>query len=167
MEVILDFNTLRGTKPLILTLKRYDDHTHHFYVPPPPDSLFYCFVQGLTCKNILLRTVPNNTKYFCVVNDYVGKADLSEAYWNPKRKFGKKAPKYKAMYEIFFPNWSLIFAEKCMVTPNSFWNTKGIWYVLLSLHSFKSRKNIPVLVGTTHRKPEYLEMRRMYAQWQY
>ena len=25
-------------------------------------------------------------------------------------------------------------------------------------------KNIPVLVGTTHRKPEYLEMRRTYAQ---
>ena len=36
---------------------------------------------------------------------------------------------------------------------------------LLSLkNSFKSRKNIPVLVGTTHSKPEYLEMRRMYAQ---
>ena len=26
------------------------------------------------------------------------------------------------------------------------------------------RINIPVLVGTTHRKPEYLEMRRTYTQ---
>ena len=29
-EVILDFSTLRGTKPQILTPKRYDDHPHHF-----------------------------------------------------------------------------------------------------------------------------------------
>ena len=40
---------------------------------------------------------------------------------------------------------------------------------MLSPHSFtlckpKPRKNIPVLVGTTHRKPEYLEMRITYAQ---
>ena len=27
-------------------------------------------------------------KYFCVVYDYAGKADLSKAYWNPKRKLG-------------------------------------------------------------------------------
>ena len=36
--------------------------------------------------------------------------------------------------------------------------------LLLSPHSLKPRKSIPVLVGTTHRKPECLEMRRMYAQ---
>ena len=42
---------------------------------------------------------------------------------------------------------------------------KNSWLpILLSPHSFKPRKIIPVLVGTTHRKPEYLEMRRMYAQ---
>ena len=29
---------------------------------------------------------------------------------------------------------------------------------------FKERKNIPVLIGTSHRKPEYLEIRRMFAQ---
>ena len=35
------------------------------------------------------------------------------------------------------------------------------------LRSFKPRKNIPVSlcpVGTTHRKPEYIQMRRTYAQ---
>ena len=36
--------------------------------------------------------------------------------------------------------------------------------VLLSPNSFKPHKNIFLLVGTTHRKPEYLEMRRMYVQ---
>ena len=35
---------------------------------------------------------------------------------------------------------------------------------VFSVYSFKPRKNIPVLAGTTHRKPEYLEMRRTYAQ---
>ena len=29
-------------------------------------------------------------------------------------------------------------------------------------HGFKLRKNIPVLVGTIHWKPEYLKMRRTY-----
>ena len=38
--------------------------------------------------------------------------------------------------------------------------------VLLSPYSFKSRKNIPVLVGSTQGKPEYLEMGRTYAQQQ-
>ena len=37
---------------------------------------------------------------------------------------------------------------------------------MLSPHNFKPRKNIPVLLGTIHKKPEYLEMRRMYAQQQ-
>ena len=30
MEVILDFSTVRGTKPRILTPKRYDDHPRHY-----------------------------------------------------------------------------------------------------------------------------------------
>ena len=52
-----------------------------------------------------------------------------------------------------------------MVTANFlFLDTKGTCLVLLSLHSFKPCKNIPVLVGTTHSKPEYHEMRRTYAQ---
>ena len=45
-----------------------------------------------------------------------------------------------------------------------FLDTKITCQVLLSLHSFKPHKNISVLVGTTYRKPDYLEMRRMYAQ---
>ena len=36
--------------------------------------------------------------------------------------------------------------------------------VLLSPHSFKPRKNIPALVGTTQKEPECIEMRRTYAQ---
>ena len=36
----------------------------------------------------MLKTVPTNTKVFCAVYDYAGKADLSKAYWNPKRKLG-------------------------------------------------------------------------------
>ena len=43
----------------------------------------------------------------------------------------------------------------------------GYWKHLISSAfsaEFKLRKNIPVVVGTTHRKPEYLEMRRTYAQ---
>ena len=46
-------------------------------------------------------------------------------------------------------------------TPNFLF---GYQEHLLSLHSFKPGKIIPVLVGTTHRKPEHLEMRRRYAQ---
>ena len=30
--VILDLNTLSGTKPQILTSKRYDNHFRHFYM---------------------------------------------------------------------------------------------------------------------------------------
>ena len=32
--------------------------------------------------------VPPNAKVFCEVYDYMGKADLSRGYWNPKRKLG-------------------------------------------------------------------------------
>ena len=39
--------------------------------------------QRRTLKECLL--IP---KYFCAVYDYAGKADLSKAYWNPKRKLG-------------------------------------------------------------------------------
>ena len=38
-----------------------------------------------------------------------------------------------------------------MVTPNFLLDTKSTCYVLLSPHSFKPRKNIPVFVSTTHR----------------
>ena len=47
-----------------------------------------------------------------------------------------------------------------LLPPIFFLDTKSTSYVLLSLHSFAPRKNIPVLVSTTHRKREYLDMRR-------
>ena len=64
-------------------------------------------------------------KYFCVVYDHVGKADLSKGYWNPKRKLGVithfleiikqqlflKTVKYKAVYGI------IIFLN-CVVPEN-------------------------------------------------
>ena len=34
----------------------------------------------------------------------------------------------------------------------------------LDTNSFKRHNNIPILVGITHWKPKYFEMRRMYAQ---
>ena len=34
--VTLDFITLSGPKPQILTPKRYDDHPRHFYMGVPP-----------------------------------------------------------------------------------------------------------------------------------
>ena len=59
-----------------------------------------------------------------------GKAGLSKGYRNPKvgvithfseiikEQYFLKVLKYKAMYGIFFLNWSLIISEKCMATPN-------------------------------------------------
>ena len=52
-----------------------------------------------------------------------------------------------------------------MVTPNFLFGYQE--YLLRSTfsgYSFKPRKDITVLVSITDRKPEYLEMRRMYAQ---
>ena len=46
------------------------------------------------------------------------------------------------------------------------YDTKSTCLVLLSSDCFEPHKNIPELVGITHRKPEYLEMCRMYVQYQ-
>ena len=46
-----------------------------------------------------------------------------------------------------------------MVTQFSLWIPE-VLAKFCFLHIFKARKNIPVLVWTTHRKPENLEMRR-------
>ena len=54
--------------------------------------------------------------------------------------------------------------KKCMVTPNFLFGHQNHLLTLLFPHNFKPRKNIPVLVGTNHRKPECREMRRTYAQ---
>ena len=77
----------------------------------------------------------------------------------------KKAVKYKAMYGVFFFHIESLLSLKNVWLPQILiLNTKSTCCVLLSPHGFKPRKNIPVLVGTTHRKLEYLEMRRSYVQ---
>ena len=48
--------------------------------------------------------------------------------------------------------------------PIFFLDTKSTYNGLLSPDIFKPRKNVLVLVTITDRKPEYLEMRRTYAQ---
>ena len=70
------------------------------------------------------------------------------------------------MYDVFFQIDALLSLKNAWLPPIFFLDTKIICKVLLSPHSFKARKNILVLVGTTHRKPEYLEMHRPYAQLQ-
>ena len=51
-----------------------------------------------------------------------------------------------------------------MATPNFLlgYHTSSC-LVLLSRYSFKPRKNIPVLVGTTHRKPESQDAQNVCA----
>ena len=46
----------------------------------------------------------------------------------------------------------------------SFWIPKALAIRSAFPHSHKPRKNTLVLVVTTHREPEYLQMRRTYAQ---
>ena len=79
-----------------------------------------------------------------------------------KQQLFSKAVKYKAMYGIFSKS-KLYYLRKMHGYPQfSFWIPRTLAIkVLLSPNSFKLRKNIPVLVGTTHRKPKYLEMRRI------
>ena len=68
------------------------------------------------------------------------------------------------MYGAFVQIKALL-SEKCMVTPNFLFGYQNhLLKLQLFPHSFKAHKNIPVLVGTTHRKPEYLEMHRTYVQ---
>ena len=68
------------------------------------------------------------------------------------------------MYGAFFQIEALLSLKNAWFPPIPFLDTKITCLVLLSPHSFKARKNIPVIVGTTHRKSEYLQMRRTYAQ---
>ena len=52
-----------------------------------------------------------------------------------------------------------------MATPNFLLGyQKHLLNSAFSVYFNKLRKIIPVLVGTTHMKPEYLKMRRTYAQ---
>ena len=63
------------------------------------------------------------------------------------------------MYDMFIPN------KRFIITLIFFFRYQV--HLLSSSFSayifFKPRKNIPVLVGITHRKPDYLEKRRRYA----
>ena len=68
------------------------------------------------------------------------------------------------MHGILFQIEALLSLKNAWLPPIFILDTKSTCLVLLSLQSFKPRKKIPVLVGTTRRKPEYLEMRRTYAQ---
>ena len=68
------------------------------------------------------------------------------------------------MYDVFSQIEALLSLKNAWLSPIFFLDSKSTCCVMLFLHSFKPRKNIPVLVATTHRKPEYLKMRRMYAQ---
>ena len=68
------------------------------------------------------------------------------------------------MYGIFFQIEALLSLKNEWLPQIFFLDTKNTCSVLLSPHSLKPRKNIPVLVGTTHRKPKYLEMHRTYVQ---
>ena len=56
------------------------------------------------------------------------------------------------------------FQIEALVSLKNAWLRQIFFSVLLSSRSFKPRKYIPVLVGITQRKPEFLEMRRTYAQ---
>ena len=71
---------------------------------------------------------------------------------------------FLSFFFFFFLQIEGLLSQKNAWLPQIFiLETKSTCEVLLSPHSFKPRKNIPVLVGTTHRKPEYHEMRRTYA----
>ena len=58
------------------------------------------------------------------------------------------------MHGVVFHAEALLSLENAWLPQFSFWISKAL---------AKFCKNIPVLVGTTHRKPEYLEMRRTHA----
>ena len=68
------------------------------------------------------------------------------------------------MYGVLSQIETKLSLKNAWLPPIFFLDTKSTYEDLLSLHSFKPRKNIPALVSITDRKSEYLEMRRTYAQ---
>ena len=99
----------------------------------------------------------------------VGKADLGKGYWNPKRKLGgnhafleiikqqlfSKVVKYKEMCGVSFQIEAFLALKNAWLPLIFYLDTKSTCKVLFSTHSLKQCKNIPELVGTTHRKPKY------------
>ena len=71
---------------------------------------------------------------------------------------------YNLTYGIFSQIEHKLSLKNAWLLPIFFIDYYGTCQGLFSPQKFKPRKNMPVLVGTTHRKPEYLEMRRTYAQ---
>ena len=71
-----------------------------------------------------------------------------------------------AIKGVFFHIEALISSEKCMVSPNFLFGYQEhfVKFCFFYICSFKLRKNIPVLGGTTYRKPEYLEIWITYAE---
>ena len=65
---------------------------------------------------------------------------------------------------FFFQIEALLSLKNACLPPISFSDTKSTCLVPASPHSFKPRKNIPVLVSATHREARYFEMRRTCAQ---
>ena len=67
-EDLLMLNTLRGTKTTFLTPKRYDKHTHSFYMGAPPPPLLILFHSSNICnftdpkKSILIRLTRLRSK---------------------------------------------------------------------------------------------------------
>ena len=60
------------------------------YSSPSPFSCFCRSLWGMAWVGVRAKSaiplMPIIPKYFCTVWDHAGKADLSKAYWNPKRK---------------------------------------------------------------------------------
>ena len=66
----------------------------------------------------------------------------------------------------YFSKLKLYYLLKINGYPKfSFWIPKALAkFCFLRIVLNRAHKNIPVLVGTTHKKPEYLEIRRTCAQ---
>ena len=69
------------------------------------------------------------------------------------------------MYGVFIQIEALLSPKNAQLPPIFFLDTKSVcWFCFLCIVLNRAKKYIPVLVGTTHRKNKYVEMRRTYAQ---
>ena len=70
---------------------------------------------------------------------------------------------YKAMYGDLFQIEARLSQKNACLSQILFLDTltRALSYLLSA--QFKTAQNIPVLVSTTDRKPNYVEMRRTYA----
>jgi len=96
-------------------------------VPPFVTAHTFCASRDIRVSEGICSLIQ---QYFCVVYDYVGKADLSKGYQDPKRKLGvtmhfseiidlkfeKKLPRILCILPLFWNYGCLIISEKCVVT---------------------------------------------------